>query len=72
VLFWGLVLAGVFVLGIGFGKTIGGGDSAGSKKVTVTNDRGQITQTLPTKTVTSTKTQTVVKRVTTKQSTRRR
>lgn len=58
-LFWTLVLAGVFVLGLGFGKTIGDGGTIAGDSVTVNRDRGEIVATLPTKTVV--KTTTVVK-----------
>ena len=54
--FWALVLAGVFILGLGYGKTLGGEDELRSDKVTVTQEPQKITATLPTKTVTVTKT----------------
>jgi hypothetical protein len=61
-IFWTFVLAGVFVLGLGFGKTIADGDGGQkSRKVTVEQERGPVTATLPTKTVV--KTTTVIKRV---------
>lgn len=63
-LFWTFVLAGVFVLGIGFGRTIGGsGGEAGPGQVTVTADRGQLTATLPTRTIVETRTVTRTVRV---------
>ena len=52
---WLLVLGAVFVLGVGFGRTIA--NDSGSKlgkTVRVTNKRGVITATLPTTTVTTT------------------
>lgn len=57
--FWGLVLAGVFVLGLGYGKTLSGEDELRTDKVTVTLEPQQVEATLPTKTVTVTKTKTV-------------
>jgi hypothetical protein len=54
--FWGLVLAGVFILGIGYGKTLSGQDELRADKVTVTLDPQPVEATLPTKTVTVTKT----------------
>jgi hypothetical protein len=54
--FWALVLAGVFVLGLGYGKTIGGEDELRKDEVTVEQDPVRIRATLPTKTVTVTKT----------------
>lgn len=64
--FWSLVLAGVFVLGLGFGKTIadGSGSSGDTESVTLKENRGVVTATLPVKTVVSTKT--VTKTVTKK------
>jgi hypothetical protein len=56
VVFWALVLIGVFVLGIGYGRTIAGDDETAKDEVTVTQPRGRIEATLPTKTVTVTKT----------------
>ena len=56
-LFWLLVLAGVFVLGIGYGRTISSDDQTSTRKVTLEQDAGEpITATLPTKTITVTKT----------------
>jgi hypothetical protein len=54
--FWALVLAGVFILGLGYGKTIGGEDELREDKVTVTQESQKINATLPTKTITVTKT----------------
>ena len=54
--FWALVLAGVFVLGLGYGKTIGGEDELRRDEVTVEQEPVRIRATLPTKTVTVTKT----------------
>jgi hypothetical protein len=54
--FWTLVLAGVFVLGIGYGRTLSGEDELREDEVTITQPREAITATLPTKTVTVTKT----------------
>ncbi|MCW2928678.1 MAG: hypothetical protein JWM86_2646 [Thermoleophilia bacterium] len=58
-LFWGLVLAGVFVLGIGYGKTLSGEDELRSDKVTIDYDPAPVEATLPTRTETVTKTVTV-------------
>ncbi|MCW2973173.1 MAG: hypothetical protein JWN72_1446 [Thermoleophilia bacterium] len=56
-LFWLLVLAGVFVLGIGYGRTISSDDETSTRKVTLEQDAGApITATLPTRTITVTKT----------------
>lgn len=56
-LFWALVLAGTFVLGLGFGRTLSGDDKALKRTVTLEQDAGApITATLPTKTITVTKT----------------
>jgi hypothetical protein len=68
--FWTLVLAGVFVLGIGYGKTLSGEDELRTDEVTVSQPRGAVTATLPTRTVTVTKT--VVKRVPAQQARRDR
>jgi hypothetical protein len=54
--FWTLVLVGVFILGIGYGKTLSGEDELRADKVTVTMDPQPVEATLPTKTVTVTKT----------------
>lgn len=54
--FWALVLAGVFIMGIGYGRTLSGEDELRSDEVTVTVPGGTITATLPTETVTVTKT----------------
>jgi hypothetical protein len=56
VIFWTIVLAGVFILGLGYGKTLSGEDEQRSDKVTVTESRGAIVATLPTETVTVTTT----------------
>lgn len=61
--FWILVLAATFILGLGFGRTIAGDDEVARKHVTITQDRGAVTATLPTRTITTTKTVTVTKRV---------
>lgn len=67
-LFWALVLAGTFVLGLGFGRTLGGDDKALERKVTIEQDAGApITATLPTKTITVTTT--VAKAATAKKAT---
>lgn len=55
-LFWTLVLAGVFILGIGYGRTLSGEDELREDDVTITLPRDAIQATLPTKTVTVTKT----------------
>ena len=60
VTFWALVIAGTFVLGLGYGRTVSRDDELRTDKVTVTQDRGAIEATLPTKTVTVTKTVKVV------------
>lgn len=54
--FWTLVLAGVFVMGIGYGRTLSGEDELREDKVTITQERDAIEATLPTRTVTVTKT----------------
>jgi hypothetical protein len=54
--FWALVLGGVFILGLGYGKTIGGEDELRADEVTVEQEPVRIRATLPTKTVTITKT----------------
>lgn len=54
--FWTLVLAGVFILGIGYGRTLSGEDELREDRVTVAQDPVPIQATLPTKTVTVTKT----------------
>lgn len=54
--FWSLVLAGVFVLGLGYGRTLSGEDELREDAVTITQPRDAIEATLPTKTVTVTKT----------------
>lgn len=57
--FWSLVLAGVFILGIGYGRTLSGEDELREDKVTVTQPRDAIEATLPTRTITVTVTETV-------------
>ncbi|MCW2924854.1 MAG: hypothetical protein JWM98_2258 [Thermoleophilia bacterium] len=57
--FWALVLAGVFVLGLGYGRTLSGDDEMRSDKVTVTSDLGEVQATLPTRTETVVTTVTV-------------
>lgn len=69
--FWALVLAGVFILGLGYGKTLGGEDELRRDKVTVTRDPQRINATLPTKTVTVTKTVRVPARAATRRSSKR-
>jgi hypothetical protein len=54
--FWTLVLAGVFVLGLGYGRTLSGDDASTKQQVTVKQSRGTVEATLPTRTVTVTKT----------------
>ena len=54
--FWTLVLSGVFILGIGYGRTLSGEDELREDSVTVSQDPVPIEATLPTKTVTVTKT----------------
>lgn len=49
---WTLVLAGVFVLGLGYGRTIGAGDEQRTDTVVVTDEIGTLEATLPTRTVT--------------------
>jgi hypothetical protein len=56
VAFWTLVLAGVFILGIGYGRTLSGEDELREDQVTVEQDPVEIEATLPTKTITVTKT----------------
>lgn len=62
--FWMIVLGAVFVVGIGLGHQLGA-DEAGTdgRTLTVDGSRGEVVATLPTKTVTVTKTETVVRRV---------
>lgn len=55
-LFWALVLAGVFVLGLGYGRTLSAEDELRKDEVTVTYEAPAIEATLPTRTVTVTKT----------------
>lgn len=57
--FWTLVLAGVFIMGIGYGRTLSGEDELRSDQVTVSVPGGVVTATLPTRTVTVTKTERV-------------
>lgn len=57
--FWLLVLCGVFVLGLGYGRTVSGDDNATKRRVTVDQDLGTVEATLPTRTITTTKTVTV-------------
>ena len=59
IVFLGLVLAGVFVLGLGYGRTLSGQDELRKDEVTVTYEAAPIEATLPTRTVTVTKTVTV-------------
>lgn len=54
--FWTLVLAGVFVLGIGYGRTLSGDDELRADEVTIEQDPVPIEATLPTRTVTVTRT----------------
>lgn len=60
-MFWSLVLAGVFILGIGYGRTLSGEDELRDDKVTITQPRDAIEVTLPTRTVTVTKTVTATR-----------
>jgi hypothetical protein len=62
IVIWAVLLTGVFVLGIGYGKTIASDEKVSTKRVTITQERGEVEVTLPTKTVTVTKTVKVVKR----------
>ena len=59
--FWTLLLAGVFVFGLGFGRTVGGGADGETRKVTIERARGPVTATQPVTTVVETQTKTVVK-----------
>ena len=54
--FWAIVLVGVFILGIGYGRTLSGDDRAANRRVTVKDDLGKVEATLPTKTITITRT----------------
>lgn len=63
VVFWGLVLSGVFVFGLGMGKELGESRTIGGDDVTVTRDRGQLTYTTPTKTVVETRTVVKIKKI---------
>ena len=66
--FWLLVLAGVFVLGLGYGRTLGSDEPGNAKRVMVTRDLGQVTATLPTETVVKTVTAPATARRSTKRS----
>ena len=57
--FWTLVLGGVFLLGIGYGKTIGGDEQASRDEVEVEIGDSRVEATLPTRTITQTRTVTV-------------
>ncbi len=61
VVFWTLVLSGVFILGIGYGRTLSGEDELREDKVTITQQRDAIEATLPTRTITVTKTVTATR-----------
>lgn len=50
------MLAGVFILGIGYGRTLSGEDELREDQVTINQPRDEIVATLPTRTVTVTKT----------------
>lgn len=54
--FWTCVLAGVFVLGLGYGRTLGGDEDKVSEQVTVKGETRTIEATVPERTVTVTKT----------------
>lgn len=55
-LFWIMVMSGVFILGIGYGRIVGGSVDKKSGDVRLTVPQDPVTVTLPTKTVTVTKT----------------
>jgi hypothetical protein len=55
-IFWAVVLVGVFILGLGYGRTLSGDDRASTRRVTIKDDLGSVEATLPTKTITVTKT----------------
>lgn len=54
--FWTFVLAGVFILGLGYGKTLSTEDELRDDEVTITQPRDAIQATLPTRTITVAKT----------------
>lgn len=54
VAFWSLVLAGVFIMGIGYGRTVGDDGAAAQRTVTIDQEVRTIEATLPTETVTTT------------------
>ena len=54
--FWALLLAGVFILGIGFGKISVEANSGSAREVTLNHTAPAITHTQPEKTITETKT----------------
>lgn len=57
---WLLLLTAVFVLGIGYGRTVvRPGTDEKVRTVKITGDRGTVSATLPTRTITVTKTRTV-------------
>lgn len=60
-LMWTVVLAGVFVLGLGYGIVTSDNKNLSGDEVTISKDRGALTATQPVKTVTVTKT--VIKKV---------
>lgn len=68
---WMIAFAGVFVLGIGFGRIAGGAEGQDNGRVTIENRLGMVTATQPVKTVTQTKTVTKVRTVRTPQRQRR-
>lgn len=59
VVFWTLVLVGVFIMGIGYGRTVSDDSGATKRRVTVEQDARTIEATLPTATTTVTTTVTV-------------
>jgi hypothetical protein len=57
--FWSLVLAGVFVLGLGYGRTLSGEDEVRHDRVTIAGEPVTVQATLPTQTETVTRTVTI-------------
>jgi len=60
---WALVLAAVFVFGVGFGRNATTGPAPSGDSVTIEEGRGTVTATLPVTTVIKTKTVVKVKTV---------
>jgi hypothetical protein len=54
--FWVCVLAGVFILGLGYGRTLSGESDRVNQRVTIAGQKRTIEGSAPAKTVTVTKT----------------